>query len=277
MIIDAHHHLWRYAPDLYPWISPGMGILQRDFLADDLLDEMEIAGVDGAVVVQARQDSAETEWLLELAHATPEILGVVGWVDLLAQDLERALERLSQNPWLVGVRHVLQDEPDDRFMLRDDFNRGIDRLSEFGLVYDILIYSHHLEPAQAFVDRHPNQPFVVDHIAKPPIRDGEIERWRRALRELARREHCFCKLSGLVTEADWASWTEEQLRPYLDTALEAFGPERLMFGSDWPVCLLACDYGGWYQMVRTFTSPLSSTEQERIFGGTVLEVYNLPG
>ncbi len=276
VIIDAHHHLWRYAPDQYPWIGTEMGVLKRDFVVDDLLDEVAKVDVDATVVVQARQEPEETEWLLDVARETREILGVVGWVDLLADDLDHVLERLSRNSMFVGVRHVLQDEPDDAFMLRDDFNRGIGRLRHYGLIYDVLIYSRHLENAKMFADRHPDQIFVVDHLAKPSIRTREMEPWKSALAELARREHCYCKLSGVVTEADWRDWTADQLRPYLDAALEAFGPERLMFGSDWPVCLLACDYAGWYHLARDFASDLSASEQDRIFGGTAAEAYRLP-
>ena len=274
--IDAHHHLWRYDPDLYGWIGDGMDALRQDFTADDLVDLIGPAGIDATVVVQARQDLAETEWLLDTAAQTPEIAGVVGWVDLLNHDvLSRTLERLSPNPAFVGVRHVLQDELDDAFMLRDDFNRGVARLADYGLAYDILIYPRHLENAILLVDRHPDQVFVLDHLAKPAIRSGDIRGWKSRLAELARREHCYCKLSGLVTEADWATWTAAELEPCLDAALEAFGAERLMFGSDWPVCLLAGDYDRWLDVVTTFTADLSRSERERIFGGTAAEAYRL--
>lgn len=276
MTIDAHHHLWHYSPDLYGWIGDGMDALKRDFTADDLVDQIGPAGVDATVVVQARQDLVETEWLLGTAAQTPEIAGVVGWVDLCDRDgLSRTIERLSENPAFVGVRHVLQDEPDDAFMLRDDFNRGVARLAEYGLAYDILIYPRHLENATALVDRHPDQTFVLDHLAKPEIRKGELGEWKSRLSELARREHCYCKMSGVVTEADWPTWTAAELQPYLEVALESFGPERLMFGSDWPVCLLASSYDRWLGVVTTFTSGLSRAERERIFGGTAAEAYGL--
>lgn len=275
VIIDAHHHLWHYDPDLYGWIGPEMRVLKQDFTVDDLRGEMDVVGVDASIAVQARQDAAETEWLLNIAQETPEILGVVGWTDLCAPDIDDALDRLASKAALVGLRHVLQDEPDDRFMLRDEFNRGIERLRDYRLAYDILIYERHLRTATAFVDRHPDQLFVLDHIAKPSIKEGEIERWRSGITELARREHCYCKLSGVVTEADWSDWTAVQLRPFLDAVLESFGPERLMFGSDWPVCLLASDYSAWYHLLREFASDLSPPEQERIFGGTAAEAYGL--
>ena len=275
MTIDAHHHLWHYDPDLYGWIGPEMGVLKQDFTIENAGEEMERVGVDAGIVVQARQDVDETEWLLDTARDAPEIVGVVGWVNLCAEDVDEEVARLAQNPALVGLRHVLQDEQDDAFMLRADFNRGIGRLLAYGLAYDVLIYSRHLESARIFVDRHPEQIFVIDHMAKPAIRDGEMDRWKSALSELSRREQCYCKLSGVVTEADWSNWTPAQLRPYLDVVLDAFGPERLMFGSDWPVCLLASDYGEWYHLVRDFTSDLSLSEQERIFGGTAAEAYGL--
>lgn len=274
-IIDAHHHLWQYDPDLYGWIGPEMRVLKQDFTVDMLRDEMEGVGADASIAVQARQDAAETEWLLDVAQETPEIIGVIGWTDLCAPDVDDALGRLASKPALVGIRHVLQDEPDDSFMLRNDFNRGVARLRDNGLAYDILIYERHLPMATAFVDSHPDQLFVLDHVAKPSIKKGEMHRWRSGITELAEREHCYCKLSGLITEADWAGWTEVQLRPFLDAVLDAFGPERLMFGSDWPVCLLAGDYAAWYHLLREFASELSSTEQERIFGGTAAEAYGL--
>ncbi len=253
-----------------------MDVLKRDFTVQDLCREMDAAGVDAGIAVQARQDPEETTWLLELSREEPRILGVVGWTDLCASSVDHELNRLASHPGLVGLRHVLQDEPDDAFMLGGAFNRGIARLRDYGLVYDILIYAHHLDTAEAFVDRHPQQVFVIDHIAKPSIRDGEIDRWKAGITELARRKHCYCKLSGVATEANWSSWTAARLRPYLDAVLEAFGPERLMFGSDWPVCLLATEYGRWYELMRSYTSDLTSSERARIFGGTAAEAYGLP-
>lgn len=275
MQIDAHHHLWQYDPGRYGWIGAGMESLQRDFTSDDLAIEMEAVGIDRAVTVQALQEVAETQWLLEEARGTPEILGVVGWVDLAADDLERHLDPLARDPLFVGLRHVLQDEPDEAYMLRDDFNRGVARLHGLGLTYDILIYPDHLQSTLKFVDRHPHQIFVLDHMAKPRIRDGEMSPWREGLTELARRSHCYCKMSGLVTEAEWSNWTPDDIRPYLDVAFEAFGPERLMFGSDWPVCLLAAGYSEWYYLVDEYTSALSLYERDQIWGKTAAEAYRL--
>lgn len=275
MTLDSHHHFWRYNSREYDWIGPEMAVLQRDFLPADLKQEIAAAGIDGVISVQARQSLDETRWLLELAAGNDFIRGVVGWVPLVSPDVQRDLETLTAQRKLRSVRHVLQGEADDRYMLRDDFNRGVSLLQRFGLVYDILIFERHLPQTAQFIDRHPNQVFVLDHIAKPKIKAGELEPWRSALRELARRRHVYCKVSGMVTEADWKQWTPAQLRPYFDAVLEAFGPSRLMFGSDWPVCLVACPYGRWANIVREWTADLSPSEQERVFGGTAAQAYGL--
>ena len=275
MVIDAHHHFWNYTPKEYGWISDEMKVLRRDFTPDDLRREIAAAGVDGVVSVQARQTVEETHWLLELAGANDFIRGVVGWAPLVSPDVGRDLERFAANPKLKAVRHVLQDEPDDGYALRDDFNRGIAELKRFNLRYDILIFERQLPPAIKLVDRHPEQVFVLDHVAKPRIKAGEIDAWRNGMKELAKRGNVFCKVSGMATEADWRQWTPAQLRPYFDVALDAFGPRRLMFGSDWPVCLVACDYGRWVKTVRDFAAGLSPAEQARLFGGTATEAYGL--
>ena len=275
MIIDAHHHFWRYSPEDYPWINESMSLLRRDFLPADLHAAITDAGVDGVVSVQARQTLEETRWLLYLAEANDWIRGVVGWVPLVSPDVRGELEAFAGRPKLKAVRHVLQDEPDDGYMLRPEFDRGIAQLKDFGLRYDILIFERHLPQAIKLVDRHPNQIFVLDHLAKPKARTNEISPWRENLRELARRPNVYCKLSGLATEASHAEWTEARLQPYLQAALDAFGPSRLMFGSDWPVCLLAIGYQRWYQLVCTFAGKLAPSEQNRIFGGTAIEAYGL--
>lgn len=275
MTIDAHHHFWRYTPAEYGWIDDAMRAIRRDFLPEHLAAELAAARVDGAISVQARQSLAETEWLLELAARHDFLRGVVGWVELVSPSVGAQLERFAAQPKFCAVRHVVQGEPDDRFLLRDDFNRGIRELRRFNLVYDLLIYARHLPVALEFVDRHPEQVFVLDHLAKPRIRDGEIEPWRAQLRELARRPHVYCKVSGMVTEAEYATWTEAQLRPYFEAALEAFGPRRLMFGSDWPVCLVACGYVRWREIVTRWVAELSAEEQARILGGTAREAYRL--
>jgi len=274
-MIDSHHHFWRYSPQEYGWISEPMSILRRDFLPADLQREASAAGIDGVVSVQARQTVEETRWLLELAGQNALIRGVVGWVPLVSPGVRRDLERFAGQSKLKAVRHVLQDEPDHNYMLRDDFNRGIALLKDFGLRYDILIFERHLPQTIEFVDRHPNLTFILDHVAKPRIRDGILSPWRENMRELARRPNVYCKLSGMATEADLHAWTPSELRPYAEVALEAFGPRRLMFGSDWPVCLLAVDYRRWIAVVREFAASLSLAEQERLFGGTALEAYGL--
>ncbi len=273
--IDAHHHLWKYSAPQYPWISENMGLLRRDFLIQDLVDVLEESDIEGVVTVQARQSLAETRWLLELAHRHDFIRGVVGWVALTNPKVDRDLEHFSSHAKLKSVRHVLHDEPDDFYILREDFNHGIKILKDFDLRYDLLIFERHLPQTIQFVDRHPNQIFILDHVAKPRVREGVISPWRENLTELARRENAFCKLSGLVTEASWQSWTEADLDPYLQIALTAFGPERVMFGSDWPVMLLGSSYTRWVDIVQRYISHLSEYEQERILGKTATEVYRL--
>ena len=275
MKIDAHHHFWKYSPEEYGWIDEEKALLRRDFLPPHLHEEITAVGIDGVVSVQARQSLEETEELLRYSDQHEFMRGVVGWAPLISPSVKGDLERFSRHPKLKGVRHVLQDEPDDHYISRDDFNRGVAQLRRFNLVYDILIFERHLPQTIEFVDRHPNQVFVLDHMAKPRIKDNLISPWRENISELARRPNVSSKISGMVTEADFENWTETQLQPYLETVLQAFGPSRLMFGSDWPVCLLACRYGRWLEIVSRFIGRLSSAEQERILGGTAAEVYGL--
>jgi len=271
---DAHQHFWRYTREEFGWIDDAMAAIRRDFLPADLLPLMNQAGIDATVAVQARQSLEETEWLLQLADENDWIAGVVGWTPLAGPDVEEVLERLSANAKLKGVRHVLQGEADEYFH-REDFNAGIGFLSRYSLTYDVLLVERQLPAAIRFVDRHPNQPFVLDHIAKPRIAAGDLEPWRIQIRELARRPHVVCKLSGLVTEADFHSWNVEDLRPYVETVLEAFGPRRLLFGSDWPVCTVASSYSRWVSVVNAFLSDCSQGEQESILGGNAAEFYRL--
>jgi L-fuconolactonase len=251
-----------------------MSAIRRDFLPEHLAEEIARAGLDGTVAVQAG-DLAETEWLLDLANQWDFIRGVVGWVPLRDPGVENTIERLARNPKLCGLRHIVQDEPDSNYILREDFNAGIRTLRTFGLTYDILIFERHLPQAIQFVDRHPDQVFVLDHIAKPRIKAGEISPWRENIQELSRRPNLYCKISGIVTEADWTRWTSEEIQRYIDVALEAFGPRRLMFGSDWPVCLLASPYAKWVNLVERAFRALSVSEQERFWGGTAIEAYGL--
>jgi L-fuconolactonase len=273
--LDAHHHLWRYSADEYGWIDDAMEPLRRDFLPADLTAEMRAAGVEGAIAVQARQTLEETRWLLDLADRNEAIRGVVGWAPIASGEFAAALEEFKGRPKLKGLRHVVQAEPDQGYLLREDFNRGIGVLRGSGLVYEVLIYEHQLPHTIEFVDRHPDQVFVLDHIAKPRIRERVLEPWAGKMCELARRENVSCKLSGMVTEADWNGWTLEGLRPYLDVVVEAFGPQRLMAGSDWPVCLVACGYAQWFGVLAEYFAGFSEAECEAVFGGTAKRVYRL--
>jgi L-fuconolactonase len=275
--IDAHHHLWKYSAAEYGWITPEMRAIRRDFLPQDLEPLMHHFDIEGTVAVQARGTLEETTWLLGLAEKHPLIRGVVGWVPLTdGAGVRRSLEQFAGHPKLRGVRHVVQDEPDPRFILRQDFNEGVSALREFGLRYDVLIFERHLPVAIEFVDRHPNQTFILDHVAKPRIKDGILSPWDRNMRELAKRGNVYCKLSGMVTEADPLHWTPQLLQPYIDVALAAFGPRRLMYGSDWPVMLLAGnDYARWYRTVTVAIEKLSKAEQAQIMGGTAAEAYGI--
>ncbi len=251
-----------------------MAELRRDFVTADLEHELDAAGVDGTVVVQARQTDEETRWLLSCAQKTSRIFGIVGWAPIAAPDFESRVERLGQQPGLVGLRHVVQAEPDG-FLDDTSFNRGIGAMTGTGLVYDILIYERQLEEATRFVDRHPEQTFVLDHIAKPRIAADELEPWRKRIIELGRRPNIRCKVSGMVTEANPKSWTPQQLRPYLDAVVEAFGTQRLMAGSDWPVCLVGTTYKGWWDLLRSYFAEFSKDERASIFGGCAMKTYGL--
>jgi L-fuconolactonase len=247
--------------------------LRRDFMPDDLAPHMEQAGVDVTIAVQTRQTTGETDWLLRLADAHPFIAGVVGWIDLRADDVEASLEQIHDRPRLAGIRHIVQSEPDDRFLLDPAFGRGIAALGQAGLPYDILIYPRHLPVAAEFVSRFPSQTFVLDHLAKPEIRSGTIAEWARDLRRLAGAPNLWCKLSGLVTEADWRTWTPDQIHPYLDVAFDCFGAERLIAGSDWPVCTLASDYSRTMAVVRDYLAAFTSQPREAVLGGNARRVY----
>jgi L-fuconolactonase len=275
MMIDSHHHLWKYSAAEYGWITPQMPAIKRDFLPEDLEQLMHYFGIEGTVAVQARQTVEETAWLLDLAAKHPIIRGVVGWVPLTeGAGVKRHLDRFASNPKLRGVRHVIQDEPDPRYILRNDFNTGVHTLLDYNLRYDILIYERHLPAAIQFVDRHPKQVFILDHVAKPRIKEKILSPWDRDMRELAKRQNVYCKLSGMITEAG-PDWTPERLQPYIDLVLEAFGPKRVMYGSDWPVMLLAGDYARWFGVVSNAIGKLSKAEQDRIMGGTAAEAYGI--
>lgn len=274
MRIDAHQHFWTYDPERYGWIGAGMEILAQDYGPEQLLPLLAAAGLDASIAVQARHDLEETDELLAMAAAHEHVAAVVGWVDLAH---ERVADQLDARlgPHLAGIRHILQDEPDDEHMLRPAFQRGITALTERRLAYDLLLHPRHLPIALRLVDAHPEQTFVLDHLAKPFIERGELEPWRSDLARLAERPHVSLKLSGLVTEASWTSWTPADLDPFLDAALEAFGPTRLLFGSDWPVCLLAADYPTVAATAEGWAERLSATEQAALWGGNAARVYGL--
>lgn len=272
--IDSHQHFWRYSAQEYPWIDPKSPI-RRDFLPADLDAELSRNRLDGCVAVQARQTLDETRWLLQLAESAPFIRGVVGWVDIRSPELESQLEEFSEHPKFVGVRHVLQDEADDRFMLREDFRRGIGKLRKFGLTYDILIYPRQLPAAIELARAFPEQAFVLDHLAKPAIRDKAVSPWAEQLASLAECRNVMCKVSGLVTEAKWQGWQAADFKPYLQVAFEAFGANRLMFGSDWPVALLAASYEQVITLVRDFVARRAAGAAADIFGLNATRFYNL--
>ena len=274
--IDAHQHFWRYRAADYPWIDLSrMASIARDFLPSDLLPQLRTAGFDGCIAVQARQSVDDTRFLLEMAATHPWVSGVVGWVDLQADDVRDHLEHWARDANLVGIRHIVHDEPDDQFMRRPAFLRGLGLLAGFDLTYDLLLFPKHLPVAMDVVSEFPNQTFVLDHLAKPFIRTNEIDAWARDLERLAAHPNVYAKLSGLVTEADWRTWTPRQLRPYLEVALECFGANRLMVGSDWPVCTLAGDYARVMSAVIDFVGERPSTERDAILGGTASAVYRL--
>lgn len=272
-MIDAHQHYWRYDPQEYGWIDESMARIRRDFLPAEAKREMDAAGVGAAIAVQARQTLDETRWLLDLARQSPFLRGVVGWIDLQG-DVDAQLAGFAGDRALVGVRHIVQSEADG-FLQRPALLGGVARLEPAGLTYDILVYARQLSGAVAFARRFPRQRFVLDHLGKPDVRGGELTGWGRHLRDLAALPNVCCKLSGLVTEADWRAWTRGQLRPYLDTALDAFGPDRIMIGSDWPVCLVAAPYAEAIGLVRDAIGEYSAAEQQRMLAGTATEFWNL--
>lgn len=276
MRIDSHHHFWNYDPQQYAWINDSMQMLKQDYGPAELRPLCSAAGITGVVSVQARQNLQETTWLLEVAAAEPLVRGVVGWVELAHPLVEAQLEQLSQQQMLKGVRHVVQDEPDDEFLLGTHFNAGIRLLERFGLVYDLLIFPRQLQPAIRFVDLHPRQAFVLDHIAKPQIAAQFDAQWARDFRQLAERPNVVgCKFSGIVTEVRLDDWNVDLLRPYWETAWEAFGAQRMMFGSDWPVCLLRSQYAQWVTAAEQLTEALSTEEQQAFWYRNAQRAYRL--
>ena len=275
MRVDAHHHLWEINTRDYVWMSGSMKSLRRDFLPPDLAGAVAPVGIEATVAVQARQMVEETAFLLDCARGSDLIQGVVGWVDLRSPAVAQDLDRFAADRKFRGVRHVIHDEADERFILGRDFRRGLAALKKHRLTYDLLVRTPHLSHALEVVRTLPDQPFVIDHIAKPEIAAGVMEPWRQRMAALAERPNVCCKVSGMVTEASWSGWKPADFRPYLETVLEMFGPERLMFGSDWPVCTLAASYEQVFRLVDDWVSALSDSEAGAIMGGTAARFYGL--
>ena len=275
MRIDSHQHFWKYNPAHQVWMTDAMAVLRRDYLPDELKPLLQAIQFEGTIAVQARQMIEETEWLLELSDKHDFIQGVVGWVDLRSPILREQLEKYAKHPRLVGVRHVVHDEPDARFLLLPEFRRGIAQLREFCLTYDLLLFPKHLPIAVKLVTEFPNQPFVLDHIAKPGIREGRISPWKEDLKRLAEFPNVFCKLSGLVTEAKWKQWQPEDFHRYLDIVIEAFGTDRVMIGSDWPVCTLSGDYLSTMRIVMDYAQQFSAQVRDDILGRYCARFYQI--
>jgi len=274
MTIDSHVHFWRYDRSRDGWITDAMAVLQRDFLPADLEPLLPLHGIDGVIAVQASQNEAETHFLCDLAAAHPFILGVVGWVDLQGRDLEARLERFASRPIIKGWRHIVQSEPKG-FLRRADFREGIKTIGRHGYTYDLLLYPHQLEEAGEFVDALGDQKLIIDHCAKPEIRRDLRQPWEKWMRRLARHPGVYCKLSGLLTEAAWGTWEADDFRPYLEVVFEAFGPDRLVFGSDWPVVWLNGDYGRWKSLIDASLEPFGTEERQAVFGSNAARFYGV--
>jgi L-fuconolactonase len=275
MIVDAHQHFWKYNPQNHAWISEDMSVIRRDFSPEDLAPIYQKNKVHGCVAVQVDQTEEENRFLIDLASRHSFIKGVVGWVDLRATDIEERLQFYSTIDIIKGFRHIVQGENDNRFLLGDFFTRGISFLKQFGFTYDVLVYENQLDQVEEFVKRFPDQPFIIDHIAKPQIRSRSIREWQARMTAIAKGDNVYCKLSGMVTEADWKKWTYADLEPYMQHVLECFGPERLVYGSDWPVCLVAASYEKQLGVVKQFIGSLSAREQDMILGENAVRFYHL--
>ena len=275
MIIDSHQHFWHYEPVKHSWIDDEMAVIRRDFTPEDLQKVYQENGVDGCVAVQADQTLAETDFLIDLASKNDFIKGIVGWVDLRNEAVETDLERYSHQPKVKGFRHVVQGESDHNFLLRPNFLRGISALEKYNYVYDILIFPHQLGATLEFVKRFPNIKFVIDHIAKPYIKDGFFDGWANQMKAIAKHDNVYCKVSGMITEADYKTWTESQLHPYIDLVFNAFGTNRIMYGSDWPVCLVAGNYAQVKNIVTNYIADFSADEKATIMGKNAIQFYNL--
>jgi L-fuconolactonase len=277
--IDAHQHFWTLGgPFRHGWLEvPAHAPIRRDFLPPDLAPALAASRIDASIVVQTQHDEAENAWALALADTHPWIGGVVGWVDLTGPDPERALRAARRHPKFVGVRHLVHDEADDAWLARPDVRRGLGALERLGVPFDLLLRPHHLSLVPGLADAYPKLKLVIDHCAKPRIAAGPTPVWLDLLRACARRPNVFCKLSGLVTEADWAAWQPADLLPFVRSAVDAFGPSRLLFGSDWPVCLLASSYARWVEALEWCLRDLPASDRSLIFGGSAEVFYRLPG
>jgi L-fuconolactonase len=275
MRIDSHQHFWHYTPGEFDWISADMEVLKRDYYPSDLQPLLEAAGVEGTICVQARQCVTETEWLLEWAEKFPFIRGVVGWVPLCSPRLREQLEVFGNKSKLRGVRHVLQAESDDRFMMRNDFVHGIRLLTQFELTYDLLIFPSHLSLAYELAKRFPEQRFVIDHIASPSFMENRFEEWAKGMKQIAGCDNVFCKLSGFVTEVNRRDWQTFDFTPYHDAVLESFGTKRILMGSDWPVCTLVTDYVDVVRFIGNYIQRLSHHEQADVWGNNAKEFYGV--
>ncbi|MCW5517243.1 amidohydrolase family protein [Muriicola sp. Z0-33] len=275
MQIDAHQHFWIYNSDKHSWIDDDMAIIRKDFLPSDLKKVYKQHSIDGCVAVQADQTLDETNFLLSLASEHEFIKGVVGWADLRDSSIDGTLEKYHHQKKIKGWRHIVQGEADHNFLLRSDFLKGISYLEKYDYTYDILIFPHQLGATLEFVRHFPHQKFVIDHIAKPYIKDQYYDGWAVLMNEIGKHENVYCKLSGMITEADYQHWTSEQIYPYMELALNAFGADRIMYGSDWPVCLVAGNYGQVLHLVTGFIDSLSSDEKQAIMGLNAMKFYNL--
>ena len=273
--IDAHQHFWHYDPERHAWITDEMAVIRKNFMPPDLKPILEKNKFNGCVVVQTDQSAEENTYLLALAEQYDFIKGVVGWVDFGSDTIEEQLAKLHQFKKLKGFRHILQGATPPDLMLEPAFKHGISKLNQFDFTYDILIYPDQLKYIPAFVSAFPDQPFVINHLAKPKIKEQDITQWAKEIKRLAQFENVYLKISGLVTEADWHNWQVEDFRPYLNVAVNAFGPNRIMYGSDWPVCLVAGSYDETLDMVQEYFKAFSLTEQELFFGGNAVRFYNL--
>ncbi len=273
--IDSHQHFWQYAPATHGWITDEMKVLKRDYLPADLKKELNASQIAGCVSVQAAQIEQDTQFLLNQANEHEFIRGVVGWVDLQDEGVAARLAHWAQHPKFVGVRHIVQGETDEDFLLRPEFLQGVRLLSEFNLTYDLLIHEGQLSVAKSFVDQLSDTKLVVDHLAKPKIADHSLSPWKENIRALAQRPNVYCKLSGMVTEADWGTWELSDMTPYLDVVVESFGTERVMVGSDWPVCLLAASYSQVQEITDRYFTSFTAAEKERVYGQNAIDFYQL--